>query len=105
MTRHGAGRFDTECEKKDINFFMWDRTNVPNMFQDKLRYGVLDHKELAARIASESKKSDYLVTTSLVLTHLNEYGCTVEYEKLAADGVYVSDNFTRNSVISAQYML
>lgn len=75
------------------------------MFQNTLRYGALEYKELAARIASESKKSDYLVTTSLVLTHLNEYGCTVEYEKLAADRVYVSDNFTRNSVTSAQYML
>ena len=49
MTRHGAGRFDTECEKKDINFFMLDRTNVPNIFQDTLRYGALDYKELAAR--------------------------------------------------------
>lgn len=98
MTRHGAGRFDTECEKKDINFFMWDRTNVPNMFQDTLRYGTLDYKELAARIASESKKSDYPVTTHLVLTHLNEYEYVDEYKELAADGVYVSDGYTRNSI-------
>ena len=98
MTRHGAGRFDTECEKKDINFFMWDRTNVPNMFQDTLRYGTLDYKELAARIASESKKSDYPVTTNLVLTHLNEYERIDEHTELAADGVYVSDGYTRNSI-------
>lgn len=98
MTRHGAGRFDTECEKKDINFFMWDRTNVPNMFQDKLRYGVLDYEELATRIASESKKSDYPVTTSLVLTHLNEYEHIDEYKEVAAERVYVSDGYTRNSI-------
>lgn len=98
MTRHGAGRFDTECEKKNINFFMWDRTNVPNMFQDTLRYGTLDYKELAARIASESKKSDHPVTTRLILTHLNEYEHVDEYKELAADGVYVSDGYTRNSI-------
>lgn len=39
VTRHGAGRLDYECRKEDINPDMTDRTNVPNPWQDALRYG------------------------------------------------------------------
>lgn len=38
VTRHGAGRLDEECFKEDINPFMVDRTNIPNVWQDTLRY-------------------------------------------------------------------
>lgn len=39
VTRHGAGRLDYECDKADINPHMQDATNVPNAWQDSLRYG------------------------------------------------------------------
>lgn len=42
MTRHGAGPFPTECKKEDINKNIEDLTNVPNPFQDTLRYGTFD---------------------------------------------------------------
>lgn len=38
ITRHGAGRLDHECAKDDINSNMQDYTNVPNPWQDTLRY-------------------------------------------------------------------
>ncbi len=38
VTRHGAGRLDYECSKETINPHMIDRTNVPNCWQDTLRY-------------------------------------------------------------------
>lgn len=38
VTRHGAGRLDYECAKEDINPEMTDRTNLPNPWQDALRY-------------------------------------------------------------------
>lgn len=38
VTRHGAGRLDYECTGEEINPQMVDRTNVPNPWQDALRY-------------------------------------------------------------------
>lgn len=38
VTRHGAGRLDYECTKEEINPEMEDCTNVPNPWQDALRY-------------------------------------------------------------------
>ena len=38
VTRHGAGRLDFECPKEIINPHMIDKTNVPNCWQDTLRY-------------------------------------------------------------------
>ena len=53
MTRHGAGRFDSECKKEDINPNMVDMTNIPNEFQDTLRYGTLDLNDLKNRIEKD----------------------------------------------------
>lgn len=38
VTRHGMGRLDYECSKEAINPHMMDKTNVPNCWQDELRY-------------------------------------------------------------------
>lgn len=38
VTRHGAGRLDYECPREDINQDMVDWTNVPNPWQETLRY-------------------------------------------------------------------
>lgn len=38
VTRHGMGRLDFECPKEAINPYMVDKTNVPNFWQDTLRY-------------------------------------------------------------------
>jgi adenylosuccinate synthase len=42
ITRHGAERFDTECNKSEINDHIIDLTNIPNPFQDSIRYGFID---------------------------------------------------------------
>ena len=73
-TRHGAGRFDTECAKKDINPKMYDETNVFNPWQDTLRYGTLDSKldercEKDFSVLKTSLPSDW----HLAVTHLKEY--------------------------------
>ena len=70
LTRHGAGRFDTECPKDKINATMVDKTNVPNPFQDTLRYGLIDIKELNERIKKDS--DDTGIKVSVAITHLNE---------------------------------
>lgn len=75
MTRHGVGRFDTECAKNMINPNMVDMTNVPNPFQDSLRYGMLNLFDLKVRIMGDAKKytSLFTVIPTIVFTHCNEY--------------------------------
>lgn len=71
LTRHGAGDFLTECDKEAINANMCDKTNVPNQFQDTLRYGLLILHELYCRCAKDV--GEFGNVKSLALTHCNEY--------------------------------
>ena len=102
MTRHGAGRFDSECSKDEINPNMVDLTNVPNEFQGTLRYGKLDLNDLKTRIEkdfdSNSKGLD--IKKSLAITHTNEYKTNYEEVARIFDGYlfYLSGGMTRDSV-------
>lgn len=96
MTRHGVGRFDTECDKNEINPLMWDRTNVPNLFQDSLRYGKLDTIDLAKRVSRENKNSKYRVLSNLVITHFNEYKLYIPAINFFMEN-YISDGYTREN--------
>lgn len=98
MTRHGVGRFDTECEKKDINPLMWDKTNVPNLFQDSLRYGRLDTNDLEQRIEKECKNTTNAIRVyvpSLVVTHFNEYQIALKNSMVPK---YISNGYTRERI-------
>lgn len=99
MTRHGVGRFDTECEKKNINPNMIDITNVPNIFQDSLRYGYLNYKELKERILKDVNNNPLkgVVKINLAITHMNEYEIELKDEKFF-DNCYISTGYTRTSV-------
>ena len=98
MARHGAGRFDTECNKADINENIVDLTNIPNPYQDTIRYGMLMPDDLKNRIISDLGSAN--VNKSVAITHLNEYG--VEQNKLKEIfdefDIYVSDGMTHNDV-------
>ncbi len=74
LTRHGAGPFENECLKDEINPDMTDLTNVQNVYQGALRYGRLDVKKLLERISSDFGKFGLIpdVRMSLAVTHLNE---------------------------------
>ena len=102
MTRHGAGRFDSECSKNEINPNMVDLTNVPNEFQGTLRYGKLDLNDLKNRIEKDfdSNRNGLNIKKSLAITHINEYGIDEEKVRETFDGykLYLSDGMTRNSV-------
>ena len=71
LTRHGAGDFLTECDKRAINANMCDKTNVPNQFQDTLRYGFLLLRSLYSRCSEDI--GGFGNVKSLALTHCNEY--------------------------------
>ena len=107
MTRHGVGRFETECTKSLINSKMFDETNVTNQFQDNLRYGELILPNLVNRVSSDfelalnnTKFSSKLhLTANVAVTHTNEY--EIDYSRIRdklINGIYVSDSRTRDSV-------
>lgn len=103
MTRHGAGRFDTECAKEDINPNMFDETNITNDYQGSLRYGWLDIDNLKRRIDKDFSPipDKYHPKLSLAVTHLNEYEILasnfIGYNKL-----YLSNGKTRNDIIEKE---
>ena len=103
LTRHGAGRFDEECDKADINEAMVDMTNVPNPYQGTIRYGKLNTAKLIKRIRndydSESFPRGCRVKRTLALTHLNEY-MDEEAEKLRKEADYISDGMTREDMVT-----
>lgn len=90
VTRHGAGRLDYECAREEICADMEDRTNVPNPWQDSLRYAkhppmreflhpVLKDLELLRDSGIAEKRP---VKVTIRLTHLDETDGTI----LFADG-------------------
>lgn len=98
MTRHGAGRFDTECPKENINPSIFDETNVYNEFQENLRFGTLELKALKQRV--EKDFNIFKANKCLAFTHINEYPMQqCEVDKLFSDyGIYLSDGHTADSV-------
>ena len=102
MTRHGVGRFVTECDKESINLNMFDETNITNPFQDNLRYGELNIDNLKLRVENNLLNATGLKfnhRASIAVTHTNEH--QFDYSQLRTkliDSVYTSDTRTRESV-------
>jgi len=74
FTRHGAGKFLTECAKSEINPDIEDKTNVYNDYQESIRYGLFSLKDFEWRIFEDFHnawkiKSD--IKCSVFITHLN----------------------------------
>lgn len=85
MTRHGAGRFDTECKKEDINSAIVDNTNQHNEYQQGLRFGYLDLNDLETRIKNDLAYYKRPVTVSLAVTQLNY----TNGKLCCGDGIYI----------------
>ena len=98
LTRHGAGKFPSECNKRFINEYMFDKTNIPNPFQDTLRYGTLDLGELYSRCSNDI--GNFGDKKSIANTHCNE--CDWDNDKLIELfkdwNIYYSDGETHNDV-------
>ena len=98
LTRHGAGRLDNECSKDNINSNMVDMTNVPNPFQDSLRYGYLERSSLDKRIQKDISSclnnSKILINNTIAVTHMNEYR-----NSIIIMAKYESTGLTRNEVL------
>lgn len=99
MTRHGMGRFDTECSQDLIGSrIKVDETNKTHPFQGDLRYGVLDWKsteDRALRDFEKYGKPDWKL--SFFFTHENECSLPINYPKYDYN-TYISDGLSRNTV-------
>ena len=100
MTRHGAGRFPSECAKSEINPNIVDKTNVPNPHQDSLRYGMLDLRELSKRCNDDISDFKYPHEKSIIFTHCNEFDMDILDTKRVFNGwnIYYSNNENSNIV-------
>lgn len=100
LTRHGAGRFPSECNKKMINENMIDQTNVANPYQDTLRYGTLDLNELHDRCFKDV--GDFGDQRSIAITHCNEYSLNNrELQELFRDwNIYYADGETHQNIFA-----
>lgn len=102
LTRHGAGRFEEECDKSSINRDMVDETNQTNQFQGHLRYGELVVDDLVKRVQNDLKhltNSKFNWSASFGVTHTNEK--QFDYSRLQRDfvkNIYLSDRRDRDSV-------
>jgi len=99
MTRHGVGRFDTECSHNIISGKITsDLTNHFNEFQGNLRYGVLDWNAAEKRAVEDFEKfgnSDWKL--SFFFTHANEVEIPAAFDRYSFCS-YVSDGLTRKDV-------
>ena len=101
MTRHGAGRFDTECAAEKICPGMQDLTNQPNASQGTLRYGTLNMRSFLRRAqrdyhmlrdAFDGQDGRIQTDWAVAVTHLNEYfhpgtkAKKVKYKSFAEEG-------------------
>ena len=71
FTRHGAGPFPTECKKEEINEQIEDKTNVPNPYQDSIRYGKFDVTAFLNRVKSDEVSFPYHHISTCFITHNN----------------------------------
>ncbi len=108
LTRHGEGTMENEISASDVRkmlpCILTDRTNLENCFQGPLRYGILDEKRLADRIAADFGKCaparNNAYRCSAMMTHLNEYG-NIDTHMLAGmigGSVYLSDGRTAKDI-------
>lgn len=100
LTRHGVGRFDTECKSEKIcSSIIPDRTNIWNEWQGGLRYGVLDLVDLESRALKDfNSYRDSNWKMNFFFTHCNEYH-GLDWNKIGEKyDIYLSENKTRDGV-------
>lgn len=100
FTRHGAGPFPTEIPKDVFSStLIEDKTNVPNEYQESIRYGLFDADEFLTRVSEDMIKAHQAknnVKCSLCITHMVRPRTLLGYQLLEMlnpyfDNVYLSD--------------
>lgn len=58
LTRHGRGQMPNECSKEMVSALIEDKTNIFNIYQENLRFGLLDINYLCETIKHDLTKND-----------------------------------------------
>lgn len=119
VTRHGAGFLPYECKRSDLNPCIEDLTNIPNKWQESLRFAKHGNlNEFAKYIIRDRELSNNSASVSLFFTHLNEtndciatkYGYVPSENFISEltniflfDKYYLSDNKFAENVSSFYY--
>lgn len=112
MTRHGAGRFESECKPDMLSESpIVDETNMPNQYQGSLRYGYFDYRLFENTVETDFNCSTENMKLCIAITHTNETdGKLILGEDSSIDvkqyipfkgklhKIYLSDGMTRDSV-------
>jgi adenylosuccinate synthase len=78
-TRHGAGPFPTELPEKPYSKIV-DLTNIPNLYQGTLRFGLLDLNSLSETIQQDLRNVEGLkYTQSIAMTCLDQIDEKAKY--------------------------
>lgn len=77
-TRHGRGEFPTETLEKPYKHIV-DLTNIPNEFQESLRFGILDMDLLLQGITDDLKNLIFPARKSVVFTCFDQLEEEVRY--------------------------
>lgn len=88
FTRHGAGPLPTEVSSVKLI----DKTNIFNIWQENIRYGNFDSKEMIDRVEKDSIPG---IKKNLLITHTNEYPIPHPYMADINEyfnKIYTSDN-------------
>jgi adenylosuccinate synthase len=110
LTRHGAGKLKTECNKNKIKENVVDLTNHTNEFQGDFRYGYFDENTFKKYVLNDIRNLYDGAAVSIAVTHLDESNDAVvigdgQYKDIAdisssigIDVRYQSFGFTRNDI-------
>lgn len=71
VTRHGAGKLPYEVSKEQLNPDIQDKTNIPNPWQDTIRYGQLSIIELVDRVLQDKYYYNVPIKQTIAFTHMN----------------------------------
>lgn len=80
-TRHGRGEFPTETPEKPYSKIV-DLTNVPNEFQESMRFGILDLDLIIEAINGDLGNLNRKANINIVFTCFNHLDCEVRYQYL-----------------------
>lgn len=91
-TRHGRGLFPTETSKKPYEKIV-DLTNMPNEFQEAMRFGILDIDLLTEAINKDLKNLNINATINMVLTCFDQVDNDVRYRYNGKDTTVSKEQF------------
>lgn len=93
-TRHGRGLFPTETDGRPYSKIV-DETNVPNEFQETMRFGILDLDLICEAIKKDLEYNTLRGKTNVALTCFDQLDETVRYRYEGKDEIVSKEQFLR----------